>query len=119
MSKIDKERLIGVFESIQTAYAKTKGRYKDDNISSFLEKLHSGEFFDLTEERQIGGLKWIWEAYLGRGECLWGMIDAGMLPKGFDNEMRIAFMRYYLTMTTISDSRKSGIRKQLAELIKK
>lgn len=73
----------------------------------------------MSEDRQIGGLEWFEHAYLGRGECLWGMIDSGMLPKGFDNEMHIAFMMHYLTMDTISEQRKSGIRAQLAERIKR
>jgi hypothetical protein len=118
MSANHKERLIDVFGRIDEAYAKTGGKYKDENITSFLEKLRSGQFFELSEERQIGGLKWFENAYLGRGECLWGLIDSGMLPKGFDDEMRIAFMMHYLTMNSISENQKSRIRMQLAERIK-
>lgn len=115
----ERERLTRVFERINDAYIEAaKGRYGDENLASFVDKLRSGTFFELPEERQIGGLDWYDQAYLGRGECLWGMIDKGLLPKGFADEMRIAFMMYYLTMHSISETRKVGIRKQLAELMR-
>lgn len=117
MNNNDPNKLISIFERIEQAYACTNGKYKDENITTFLKKLKSGFFFELPEECQIGGLDWFEKAYLGRGECLWGLIDMGLLPRGFDSEMRTAFMMHSLSMDSISAARKVMIRKRLSELL--
>jgi len=115
----ERERLIDVFERICEAYSSSCGKYSDENIAAFTWTLRDGSFFELPEEKQIGGLEWYDQAYLGRGECLWGLIRKGLLSPEFADEMRIALMMFYLSLSSLSESREAAIRRQLAEIIAK
>jgi hypothetical protein len=63
-------------------------------------------------------LDWYEEAYLGRGECIWGLIEKGLLPKGFADDMQIAIWRYYLSIA-ISEDTKEWLKKKLSERLAK
>lgn len=114
-----KERLANVFERIHEVYVNSNGRYHNENIERIVRDMQSGEFFDLPEDRRISTLDWFEHALLGRGEILWGIIDCGLLPLQFADEMRLAYMMYFLTLDCFDEEHKDRLRKRIAEILNK
>ena len=112
-----KERLTNIFERIYHAYIDLGGRYLDENVERMVGDLHSGEFFRLSEDRQISTLDWFDQALLGRGEGLYGILDAGLLPPDFPNQMRLAYMMYYLTLDCFDEEHKDRLRTRIADIL--
>ena len=81
--------------------------------------MRSGVFFDTSENSQISTLGWFDKALLGRGEGLYGMLDAGLLPSDFPDEMRLAYMTYYLTFDCFDEEHKDRLRKRIADILNK
>ncbi len=77
----------------------------------------SGEFYNLPTDLQSGWLAQIDMVYLGRGECIWGMVESGALPKDFPDEMRLAKMMYCLSLPNVEDEAKDWLRKRIADIL--
>lgn len=112
-----RERLTALFEKINNAYLKA-GRRKNDLVDMVTD-LQTGEFFGKSRDSQISILSWYEAAYLGREELLWGLMDEGLLPKGFDNEMRVAYWSYYLTSESLSPESRAFYEAQIADHLPK
>jgi hypothetical protein len=114
-----KERLINIFERIHQVYEKLDARYHDENIAQLVKDMNSGAFFDGSEDSQISTLGWFDKALLGRGEGLYGILDAGLLPSDFPDEMRLAYMMYYLTLNCFDEEHKDRLRKRITDILNK
>ena len=114
----EKVAILNIFNRIADAYAECGPQNYHKDLAQFIGELESGVFFDKPEKDQFGTLDWYEEAYLGRGECIWGLIDRGCLPKEFADDMQIAIWRYYLSLD-ISEETKEWLNRKLAACLAK
>ncbi len=114
-----KERLTNVFEEISQVYVELGERYHDENVDRLVGELRTGGFFKLSEKSQMSILDWFDKALLGRGEGLYGILDAGLLPPDFPDQFRLAIMMYYLSLQSVEDEAKDWLRKRIAEILNK
>ena len=73
----------------------------------------------MPERTQTEWLSCMDMVYLGRGECIWGLVESGTLPPDFPDEMRLTTMRYYLTLDCFGEDHKERLRKRIAEILTK
>ena len=110
-------RLIEIFERINDAHIKSK--QIPNHVADLVEAMHSGRFFELPEAKRTDWLACMDMVYLGRGECIWGFVESGTLPKDFPDDMRLATMMYYLTLDCFDEEHKDRLRKRIADIINK
>ena len=113
----EKRTIIEIFEAISSAYHNCGSKYVNKKIDAFLNDLKTGEFFELPTESQISILNWYCEAYLGRGDLVWGLIEKGGLSKEFPSKMQIGVWLYFLTLQ-ISEKQRTSISEYLERSIK-
>ena len=113
-----KKRLVDIFSQINEAHlAYCPGA--PNHVSGILRDLQSGAFFEHSERFQAEWLSSMEMVYLGRGECIWGLVESGSLPKDFPDEMHLAIMMYLLTFDCYDEEHKNRLRKRIADILNK
>lgn len=110
--------MVKIFDQINDANIRFGWNFGVESMASFLNNLRSGELFNRSPQEQVESIGSVCEAYLGRGELIWGLIDGGFLPSGFADGMQIAVWRYFLTLD-ISEDQKDIFREYLTQRLGK
>jgi hypothetical protein len=112
------DNLLKLFEVINEANIKAGDTFQVTRLAPLLSELRSGVFFSLPADEQITRLGAQCEAYVGRGEIMWRLVDQGFLPSDFGDTMKIGFWRYVISLD-IPEAEKNFFIENLARLLKK